>query len=318
MPPLTAPHIPGPGFLAADALGWVALAGWLTLGIVLTLWRWWVAVGAAATLRADPPGRWRRLAADDGTATIEFTLVFPILLVMVLALVQTTLAFTGNLFVHYAAFAAARAAIVEVPRDLGAAERRNVVAATNSQKRENIRGVAAFALMPVSGPGRSGGGLPGDRPVGTVIDTLYRAENLATPRWSEAIVDRRLAYALDHTDVELQALAGTGINELDPTGPIGADAVRPLSAGNDFSILVSPRGTNDIRYRYGPRDPVRVVVRHRFHLSVPFVGRLFSNGTHTVAGTTAPYRLLTGDFALTNEGVVTELPEEPRIPRGRE
>ena len=317
MPPLTAPHIPGSGFLAGDALGWVALAALLTLGIVLTLWRWWVAVGAA-TLRAHPVGRWRRLAADDGTATIEFTLVFPILLVMILALIQTTLAFTGNLFVHYAAFAAARAAIVEVPRDLGAAERRNVVAATNSQKRENIRGVAAFALMPVSGPGDTGGGLPGNRPVGTVVDALYQAENLATPRWSESIVDRRLAYAFDHTDVELQALAGTGINELNPTGPINANGVRRLNAGNDFSVVVSPRGTNDIRYRYGPRDPIRVIVRHRFHLSVPFVGRLFGNGTHNVAGTTAPYRLLTGDFALTNEGIVTELPDKPRIPRGRE
>lgn len=310
------PYNPGvPTFDTSDILAgaWAASGGWLVamallgIGIALLLWRWWAGVRGPMHGSA-----WRRVVCDDGTATIEFALVFPVLLVMILALIQTTFAFTGVMFVNYAAFIAARSAIVEVPRDLGD-ENRNVVAGSGSQKRENIRGAAAFALMPVSGPGTASG-LSSDRSVGTAVDNLYAREGLDTPKWSERLADRRLGYALDHTDVVLLAL-GEPTNEPDAfrSGLFG-------TAGIDFGYAVSPNAVPEASYRYGPRDPIRVVVRHRFHLSIPFVGRLFSNGTHSVDGTTTPYRVIQADFTLTNEGIwrdpPLESPEEAQgIPR---
>lgn len=294
----------------SGAGGW--LAGMMLLGvaIMLLLWRWWAGLARVAQPRRRSV--LRRVAGDEGTATIEFALVFPVLLVMILALIQTTFAFTGVLFVNYAAFAAARSAIVEVPRDLRAngAEGRNVVAGVESQKRENIRGVAAFAMMPVSGPGSSA-----TRHVGEAVDELYTAEGLATPRWSDSLVDGRLAYALDHTDVELWALGPPA----DATDPNAFNRNLAGSPGAEFGYRVAPNAVPGAVYRYGPRDPIQVVVRHRFHLSVPFVGRLFGSGTHQVDGMASPYRVIRSDFALTNEGIWQELPPSPRdsqsIPR---
>ncbi|MEM8784182.1 MAG: TadE family protein [Planctomycetota bacterium] len=307
-----------PSVLASRALvgsgagGWLATMALLGVALSLLLWRWWANVRASAIVGPTRPA-WRRVAAEEGTATVEFALVFPVLLVMILALIQTTLAFTGQLFVNYAAFVAARAAIVEVPQDLGR-EGPNVVLGGDSQKLENVRAAAAFALMPVSGPGDRRGPTA-DRPVGTAVDALYAAESLDTPRWSEGLADRRLAYALDHTDVQLMAL---GEGPADIGTDTNADAFRSGLAGRggtDFGYEVSPNAADGARYAYGSREPIQVVVRHRFHLSVPFAGRLFSSGTHTVDGMTTPYRLVTSSFALTNEGVWRDLPDQPSVER---
>ena len=66
---------------------------------------------------------------SQGTATIEFALVMPIMLFLILLLAQTTFVMAGNLFVHYAAFAATRSAIVYIPADYGPEEDPNVPAA---------------------------------------------------------------------------------------------------------------------------------------------------------------------------------------------
>src|SRR5690606_37869617 len=66
----------------------------------------------ADTLTASNPQRFQA-----GTATMEFALVFPIFLFFILTLVQTSLLMVGNLYVHYAAFASVRSAIVQVPRN---------------------------------------------------------------------------------------------------------------------------------------------------------------------------------------------------------
>ncbi|MEM1445724.1 MAG: TadE family protein [Planctomycetota bacterium] len=287
----------------SGAGGWLAAMALLGLGIALLLWRWWV--GVARAVRRPVL---RRVTGDEGTATIEFALVFPVLLVMILALIQTTFAFTGVLFVNYAAFAAARTAIVEVPRDLGAPEGVNEVVGVNSQKRENIRSAAAFALMPVSGPG-NGAGLGSGDTVGDAVDAIYTAEGLDAPRWSQSLVDRRLAYALEHTDVELRALG-----EVPPQPDVFFEQSIGI-AGTEFGYVVSPNATSGARFRYGPRDPIQVVVRHRFHLSVPFVGRLFGNGTHSVDGAATPYRVIESDFMLTNEGIWRALPDESTVER---
>lgn len=230
----------------------------------------------------------RGLKGDAGTATLEFTLVFPVLLVLVLTLIQTTLMFTGNLFVHYAAFSATRAAIVYIPLDVER-EPPNELAGQNSSKREAIRRAAVMAMLPVSGPGVSG-----RSSLVPAVGALYSANGFSTPRWAERLLDGRFGYADEHTDVVILA------DNLEESG----FGLEPQSPG---------LGTGDSPL--GPRDPIAVEVTHKLHLSIPFVSRLFGSGSHDVGGETARYAEISARFILTNEGVVDALPPKPPIDR---
>ena len=77
------------------------------------------AVAASFTRRAYAClARLRRGWLDDrGTVTIELVLVIPVVLFFSLLLVQVMLLMTANHFVHYAAYAAVRSAIVQIPVD---------------------------------------------------------------------------------------------------------------------------------------------------------------------------------------------------------
>ena len=54
-------------------------------------------------------------SGQDGVAMIEFALVLPVALILVLFMAQSALLMVGHLCVHYSAYCAARAAIVYVP-----------------------------------------------------------------------------------------------------------------------------------------------------------------------------------------------------------
>ena len=101
----------------------------------------------------DPTGRGLRVRFNNnGTATMEFVLVFPILLFFSLLLAQTTLLAGANAFIHYAAFAATRSAIVQIPTGYAPDESPNVIInADGHTKHDIIRRAAVFALVPVSG-----------------------------------------------------------------------------------------------------------------------------------------------------------------------
>lgn len=264
-----------------------------TAWLAATAWR----VGRTSDAGADDTGpravalpKLAALRSDHGTATVEFALVFPVLLVMVLTLIQTTLMFTGNLFVHYAAFSAARRAVVEVPRAI-ADEAINVVNPQDSNKQANVREAAVFAMMPVSGPGT-----PRNSSLRGGVESIYRRAGQDPPRWSEELLDRRLAYASANTRV--------AIARIDPD-----------QTGSGVYLVVSPRAEG-AAHRFGSRDAVGVIVEHNFFLSVPFVSRLFSDGS--TSDPDGHYADLTGYFMLTNEGVVDTLPPRPTIPRGFE
>jgi len=64
-------------------------------------------------------GRRRRvLAGQDGLAVVEFVLLFPVALAIVLVMIQTAMMMAGNMLVHYSAFAAARSAMVIAPSEV--------------------------------------------------------------------------------------------------------------------------------------------------------------------------------------------------------
>jgi hypothetical protein len=208
---------------------------------------------------------------------------------------QATVVLGANLHVHYAAFAAARCAIVQVPADYSAIDNEGpnvVVNSASGYKLELIREAAVYALAPVSGNGGSA-----DSQVNSydtvngasyvaALTKFYQSYNQSTPTWVANVIAGRVRYADANTTVIL--LDGTA---LPPT---------PLM---------------DNPHTYGPVDPVAVQVTHKLNLALPLgIARLFEgpNGGHEGNWT---YCTLTAHSMLTNQGVPTALPPAPPIPR---
>jgi hypothetical protein len=61
-------------------------------------------------------------------------------------------------------------------------------------------------------------------------------------------------------------------------------------------------------YTFGPKDPISVRVEHKLALDVPVAKLVFAD-----AG--GDWVLVTARYTLTNEGVPTDLPPAPTIPR---
>ncbi len=231
---------------------------------------------------------WTLVCADEGTATVEFALVFPIALFLCLVLLQTTLLMVGNMFVHYAAFAATRAAIAQIPRNLTVdGEPVNViVAGEGAEKFDTIRQAAVLAVMPVSGRSHNGS-VAADAFV-SGLEEHYAGLNQETPKWVHTLAADRLRYAAANTQVTLLRTKGD------------ADAVSFVSLNGGLS-------------EFGPREAVTVRVEHRFFLSVPYVSAIFADGESDEQG--GRFTLIAAQYTLTNEGIPVELPPEPELPR---
>ncbi|MFW5682650.1 MAG: TadE/TadG family type IV pilus assembly protein [Phycisphaeraceae bacterium] len=231
-----------------------------------------------------------RLHRDESAvATVEFALVFPVLLAFALILAQTSMLMAGNLYVHYAANAAARAASLQVPRQLvsvGGEPSNFIVHSTEWPKHEAITHAAIVAVVPAAGRLDA----PATR-YDTVPDALaeyFARSDRDEPAWIESSVAEKFRYAAEHTRVELARVLGDG--EMDP--------VR--------------EGATE---RFGPREPIGVRVHHRLHLGVPYASFFFSDGTHTTANGETAYAEVIGRAVAINRGVNDMLPQEPRIPR---
>jgi hypothetical protein len=174
--------------------------------------------------------------------SLSFVLTLPFLVMILLFIVQVSQLMIGTMVVHYAAFAAARAAIVWIPADLGGGyERENCISrraydpdALNqtlpildptddgygpmvgntayviepgSPKFLKIQAAAVLACMSISPSRNVGAGAPAGG-AADVIKTLYR--NLAPSSRGNARVpqrlDNKLAYSLANTRVEIRFL----------------------------------------------------------------------------------------------------------------
>lgn len=245
-----------------------------TVWLIRALWR----------LRRPVPGS----SGETGTATIEFVLVFPILLFLVLLLLQSTLVLAANFVVQQAAYAAARSAVVQVPRDLAAEPRNYIRMEGGSAKYDTIREAAWLAVMPVCGRDNAGpieGGQIADG-----VESHLRAYGVAPPAWVDNFVAARARYAGNHTEVRLRYQSQT------PDGLI------------DFPLV-------DGSWEYGPQDPIMVEVVHDLNLAVPYVRGLFADGSHTTADGRGAYARVRASSTLSNQGVDDQLPEPPTIPR---
>lgn len=245
-------------------------------------------VGPRETLRRAAA----RLHAESGTATVEFVLVFLPGLLICLLVLQCMLLFSGNLFVHYAAYAATRSAIVNTPalnRAIDPFYPASYKIEVGDGVHRRAERAAAFAVAPVSGPAGSSGADAVGFTAG--LESLYAAYERDAPRWVETLTGARLTYALRHTQV--------GVYRTD--------------VDVDRRVTLTDLGTD--RLNLGPKDPVTLGVTHRLHLSIPIVSALFADGTHATLDGDTPYASVTATCTLSLEGVDRFLPPEPVLPR---
>jgi len=155
-----------------------------------------------------------------GTSELEFTLALPIFLVSILTVIQLTLMIDANLMVDYAAFTAARSAIVWIPHDAGAEGPGIVSESDTSVKRQRIARAALIGCLPIS-PRLSD--IPGfffspgnPAPIDPATLGRYYADGVETTRPGHDISYFRLAldvldrwpYASEYTEVELLGMGG--------------------------------------------------------------------------------------------------------------
>ena len=236
----------------------------LTLAI---LWR----LGGAARAR-------RREAAQEGTAAIEFALLFPIALCVVLIMIQSMLVAAGNLAAHKAAYDAVRAAIVWVPEKVSYDEPRNMVGAPDSSfKLQKIRAAAVAAVTPVGADHAVGGGGAGAS-AGIVQDGItrfYEQSSLRPPNWIRTRLASQLRYAEEFTEVTLE-----------------------------------PPRTGDT---YGEHEDLTVRVKHLLYLSVPYANRIFglARSGRALPGDLGEYATeIVTSHTLTNQGVEDDIDVE--------
>ncbi len=233
----------------------------------------------------------RAVLGESGTATVEFCMVLPIVLFLCLVLVQSTLLMVGNQFVNYAAFAAARSAIVYIPQDYpGEGEPRNtIVPEEGKPKFDAIRAAAYLAVAPVCGKREDGAeALRTDDYVAGLGD-YFSSYGRDAPRWVETLAAARLRYAAANTDVQVMyTLVTRGeVEQFDTATEDG--------------------------YTFGPHEAVTVRIEHRLNLSVPYVRGLFADGEH--GDGRGGYALVTAQYTLTNEGIDPDLPAPPELER---
>lgn len=256
------------GFLVHAAV--VVIGGVLLAGMLTVL----VQAGAAAR-RARHGVR----MGSNGDAILEFAMVLPILLYLLLLMVQSSLLMAAHLCVHYAAYSAARSAIVLVPDDLWGSnpEEQNVVYETRySGKLDGIHEAAVWAVMPVSGYHRDLTDGGGDGHIVAGMDYLFGAYGKDAPSSVARLVPRKLDYAREYTEVDLAL---------------------PVKGGIE----------------YDDDEVLEVTVRHTFYLSIPYSDRLYAlldrDGMEIADG---HYGIeITASCMLTNEGIrdVIEPPE---------
>lgn len=277
-----------PALVAGPGGTWLSVAVLSLLGLILA--GWWL-----ARLHPRPAGvslrQHLRRHRETGVATIEFVLVFPIVMFLAMLLLQSTLAMVGNAMVNYSAFAATRAAIVWVPHDeISLFEPRNEIIPTRGhEKFDRIHAAAVFALVPVSGR-LDGSDFPAND-FRDGIDALFTGAGRSSPNWVDTMAAQRLHYAAENTQVTL------------------------LEADIQGNRVTFDEVLGSGRFEVGPRDPITIRVEHRLNLAVPYVRGIFADGEHTTADGEGAYTDVTAQYTLTNEGIDTDLPPLPDLPR---
>jgi hypothetical protein len=188
------------------------IGGFLTSRLTMIAGLW--AIGSAASLivlcgvmlrlgQGRRPASLRSVAtAQEGTAAVEFALVFPVALSVVLILIQSMLLMAGNLAVNAAAYAAARSAVVWIgengplstdPYD----SNRNKLTDT---KLEHIRLAAVYAVLPVSsGKSSASGEGTSTAKISEALTKFFQNAGQPVPNWVSRLLAAKYNYASEKT-----------------------------------------------------------------------------------------------------------------------
>ena len=255
-------------------LPWIALLAAAAIGLVLV----------ERLVRCRPrPWRLARLHRDQvgGVQSLSFVVVLPFFIMIMLFIVQVSQLMIGTIVVHYAAYAAARGAVVWIPARLPLPEQENClnyyyvdpeatdqtppsidgpsdggltyVIAPGSPKYEKILSAAVLACTPIC-PSRDLGLSPQGRGIwaADILDRAYRAmaPNAGggarlTPR-----LQNKLAYAMSHTWIKIRFYHSSG------------------EAPLEWSPLVTDIREQDYfqKNELGWQDQIEVTVRHDLSL----------------------------------------------------
>jgi len=235
-------------------------------------------------------GRTRRAAgarAQEGQAVLEFALVMPILLMLSLVMVQSSLLVAGNVNLHYSAYCAARAAIVAIPLHTDEEKPSHLAAydsgpgRNDSWKMQRVYAAAVWALIPYScgsndvPPAPDAADLEGD------LARLFGQYQRKEPKWAHDYLGRKLQYAREHTQVYV-----------DPPRPEETEM-------------------------YAANADIHVTVEHDLYLAVPYANRVFAavGGGRKLEFASGEYALeMRVESHLTSEGVqdFIDIEEFPR------
>lgn len=218
------------------------------------------------------------VAGENGRSAIEFLLLLPIILSILLLILETALMVQAKFVVNYAAFCAVRSAIVWIPADAPGGEARNHIDRTDpdSDKMQKIWRAAAFACVSIS------------------------------PHYSSSLVDRTgISDASDDQKDAVERIAAFFPSDGD--GNVAESFKNRLAYGFDsanttIDIVAESGGSHDQNAGdYGDHDPVTVRVTHRFYLGIPLANRLM--GTSFGAGPGSGfYYPISEQYTLLNEG----------------
>lgn len=250
------------------------LAGCIGLASLLAIWM----LARALWTLGRTERKARRFGSQDGTAAVEFALVFPVALTIVLIMIQSMLLVSGNLAVSAAAYAATRAAVAWIPEKLVNEPRNQMLADETSIKRKHVWDAAVFAVMPAC-PGKRIAGVNDGASPGLVdgMAAFFQRAGKPVPNWVSNVLAAKYGYASNEEMTQVE--------------------IRPPADGS---------GT------YGVHEDIAVRVSHRLYLSVPYVNRIFGEALGGGGG----YATATSAaFALPNEGVEDDIDAEefPRV-----
>lgn len=196
--------------------------------------------------------RTRRLAIGTrGQAMTEFAISFPVVLITTLILMQLALMYQAKNVVTYAAFAAARAAVVYIPSEEGG-EAKHSINIDGGEKIDKIRQAAAMACIPISP--RASVVLDGLPLAGDIISQAFSAFSQMMSAFGIAgeYIDsalQRFAFATFATDVVLYKADENGYQEQ----------------------------SGQVSWNWPDENDVGVLVKHRFYLAIPLVNRFIGD-----------------------------------------
>ena len=203
-------------------------------------------LGARAVVQRQPVRM-----GESGQAMTEVAASFPVLLITTLILMQLALMYQAKNVVTYAAFSAARAAIVWIPAT-SETEGKHQINIGGGEKWDKIHQAAAMACVPISP--RASVVLDGLPFIGDVIgdafsvfSSMMSGFGLAGEYTDNAI--QRYGYATFATEVKLYKASSSGFDE---------------QSGN-------------VTWQYPGGGDVGIRVRHRYYLPIPVVNRIIGD-----------------------------------------